>query len=49
VIERETNKTLKEYPVIEAQDWYYARHIAADLFLKETGMQYGWYVDSLEL
>ncbi len=49
IIDRTTNQTLKEYPEIEARDWYYARHIAADLYIKETGIRDGWYVDSLEL
>lgn len=49
VMDRATCKTLKEYPKVEAIDWYYARRIAADQYAKETGDKSDWYVDSLAL
>jgi hypothetical protein len=49
IIDRTTKQTLKEYPAIEARDSYYAKHLAASLYIKETGIQYGWYADCLEL
>jgi hypothetical protein len=50
IIDRATNQTLQEYPCIEARDWYYARHIAADKYVEEGNFRgENWYVDSLEL
>jgi len=51
IIERSPpRKALAEYTV-EALDWYYARHQAADLFRKEHNPppELDWCVDSLQL
>ncbi len=50
VIGRRTGKTLKEYPSIEASNFYCARHRAVDRFEnEEKSPEESWYVDSLEL
>ena len=50
VIDRETKKELAEYTV-EAEDWYYARHIAADKFKEDSPEASigSYYVDSLDI
>lgn len=53
IIDRSTAKELAEYEV-DALDWYYARHKAAQKYRDENRNKPGydsdgWYVDSLEL
>jgi hypothetical protein len=50
VIERHSKKQLMEY-TITADDWYYARHMAANKFRNEIDppKELDWCVDSLEL
>ena len=48
---RNSIEILAEY-IVEASDWYYARHIAANRFVKENklrGSINDWYVDSCEI
>lgn len=50
IIDRDTKKTLREYPEIFADGWYSVRRKAANLYAEEIGSWTGnWYVDSLEL
>jgi hypothetical protein len=49
VIARSTKETIKEYKV-KARDWYYARHMAANLFRSEHPEETrDWCVDSCEI
>lgn len=57
VINRDTRETIKSYPNIEATDWYYARHMVAQMFRNEFPRPYpdnmsinlNWFVDSIEM
>lgn len=51
VINRNTKETLKEYPNVVAENFYYARHKVAKIFEKEEVelAQQDWCVDSLEI
>jgi len=51
VIERSTKKQIGEEMIVEAADWYYARHMAANKFRNEIDppKELDWCVDSLEL
>ena len=49
IIDRATREGLAEYEV-EAADWYYARHLAAELFKRNfPDVKNDWCVDSLIL
>ena len=49
-IDRHTKEQLGEEMVIEAADWYYARHIAATRFWEsEVGLGRDWVIDSMKL
>lgn len=50
VLERSTKKQIGEEMIVEAADWYYARHKAANKFREENPDEWrDWCVDSLEL
>ncbi len=50
VISRVTGESLAVYDKIEAADWYYARHRAADRYAAEhPSKKSNWYVDSLQV
>jgi hypothetical protein len=50
IIGRATSEEIKDMGVIEAPDWYYARHIAADKFRKENKEKdLDWFVDSFKV
>jgi hypothetical protein len=51
VVDKDTRKCLKEYPCIEAEDFWFARHIARTKFETEHPemRNVNWGIDSLEL
>jgi len=52
VVERFSEKVLAEYIIKDSIDWYYARHRAAVLFIKDhkpPKEQPSWYVDSIPI